>query len=104
LLVSRRAASHSPRVWHLALQANGTRCEGKSGRSSRPGQRPPKNRLDDRKAICSGKSQVDWIDAEVLAQFVEMMPPEPRPSPDATFRARSALVTRHHQLIEMMTA
>jgi transposase len=42
--------------------------------------------------------------AEVLAHFAEMMRPEPRPLPTAAARELAALVTRHHQLIEMMTA
>jgi hypothetical protein len=58
----------------------------------------------DREAICSGKPQVDRIDAEVLAHFAEVMRPEPRPLPDAASRELSALFTRHHQLIEIMTA
>jgi hypothetical protein len=41
---------------------------------------------------------------EVLGHFAEMMRPEPRPLPEAASRELSALVTRHHQLIEMMTA
>jgi transposase len=40
----------------------------------------------------------------VLAHFAEVMRPEPRPLPDAASRELSPLFTRHHQLIEMMTA
>jgi transposase len=50
------------------------------------------------------RAQVDWIDAEVLAHFAEVMRPEPRPFPDAASRELSALFTRHHQLTEIMTA
>jgi hypothetical protein len=44
-----------------------------------PGSVPQRNRVEDRKAICSGKPQ--GIDAEVLAHFAEVMRPEPRPGP-----------------------
>jgi transposase len=40
----------------------------------------------------------------VLAHFAEVMRPEPRPLPDAASRELSALFTRHHQWIEIMTA
>jgi len=50
------------------------------------------------------QAQVDWIDAEVLAHFAEVMRPAPRPLPDAASRELSAPFTRHHQLSEMMTA
>jgi hypothetical protein len=40
----------------------------------------------------------------VLAHLADMIRPEPRPLLDAASRKLSALVTRHHQLIEMMIA
>ena len=43
-------------------------------------------------------------DAQVLAQFAEVMCPQPRPLPDAEARALAALLTRRRQLVEMLTA
>jgi hypothetical protein len=63
------------------------------GRSPPPGQRSPRIRLEDRKPICSGKPQVDGIDAAVLAHFAEMMRPEPGPLPDAASRELSAAIS-----------
>jgi transposase len=40
----------------------------------------------------------------VLAQFAEVMRPQPRPLPDAEARALAALLTRRRQLVEMLTA
>ena len=40
----------------------------------------------------------------VLAHFAEVMKPEVRQLPDAASRELSALVIRHRQLVEMMTA
>jgi transposase len=50
------------------------------------------------------RAKTDAIDAAVLAHFAEVMKPEVRPLPDAASRELSALVTRHRQLVEMMTA
>jgi transposase len=49
-------------------------------------------------------AKTDRIDARVLAQFAEAVRPEPRPLPDALTQALQALVTRRHQLVDMMTA
>ncbi len=50
------------------------------------------------------RAKTDAIDAAVLAHFAEVMKPEVRQLPDAASRELSALVTRHRQLVEMMTA
>jgi len=50
------------------------------------------------------RAKTDAIDAAVLAHFAEVMKPEVRRLPDAASRELSALVTRHRQLVEMMTA
>jgi transposase len=50
------------------------------------------------------RAKTDAIDAAVLAHFAEVMKPEVRPLPDAASRELTALVTRHRQLVEMMTA
>ena len=49
-------------------------------------------------------AKTDRIDAGVLAQFAEAVRPEPRPLPDALTQALQALVTRRHQLVDMITA
>jgi transposase len=49
-------------------------------------------------------AKTDALDAQVLAQFAEMMRPQPRPLPDAEARALTALLTRRRQLVEMLTA
>jgi transposase len=49
-------------------------------------------------------AKTDALDAQVLAQFAEMMRPQPRPLPDAETRALAALLTRRRQLVEMLTA
>jgi transposase len=50
------------------------------------------------------RAKTDAIDAAVLAHFAEVMKPEVRPLSDAAARELTALVTRHRQLVEMMTA
>jgi len=50
------------------------------------------------------RAKTDAIDAAVLAHFAEVMKPQVRRLPDAASRELSALVTRHRQLVEMMTA
>lgn len=56
-------------------------------------------------AKASGRlAKTDALDAQVLAQFAEVMRPQPRPLPDAATRALAALVTRRRQLVEMLTA
>lgn len=49
-------------------------------------------------------AKTDAIDAQVVAQFAEVIRPEPRPLPDEQTQALAALVTRRQQLIEMLTA
>jgi transposase len=50
------------------------------------------------------RAKTDAMDAAVLAQFAEVMKPEIRPLPEAGSQALTALVTRHRQLVKMMTA
>jgi len=49
-------------------------------------------------------AKTDVIDAHVLAQFGEALKPPLRPLPDAATQELNALVTRRHQLVEMITA
>jgi transposase len=49
-------------------------------------------------------AKTDVIDAHVLAQFREAVKPPMRPLPDAATQELNALVTRRHQLVEMLTA
>jgi len=49
-------------------------------------------------------AKTDALDAQVLAQFAEVMRPQPRPLPDAETRALAAQLTRRRQLVEMLTA
>lgn len=49
-------------------------------------------------------AKTDAIDAAVLAQFAEVVRPEPRPLPDELTLELQALVTRRRQLIDMRTA
>ncbi len=49
-------------------------------------------------------AKTDALDAQILAQFAEVLRPAPRPLPDEATQALSALVTRRRQLIEMLTA
>jgi transposase len=49
-------------------------------------------------------AKTDVIDAHVLAQFAEAVKPPLRPLPDAATQELNALVTRRHQLVEMLTA
>jgi len=56
-------------------------------------------------AKASGRlAKTDALDAQMLAQFAEVMRPQPRPLPDAEARALAALLTRRRQLVEMLTA
>jgi len=56
-------------------------------------------------AKASGRlAKTDALDAQVLAQFAEVLRPQPRPLPDAEARALAALLTRRRQLVEMLTA
>lgn len=49
-------------------------------------------------------AKTDAMDAQILAQFAEVIRPEPRSLPDEQTQALAALVTRRQQLIEMLTA
>jgi len=49
-------------------------------------------------------AKTDAIDAAVLAQFAEVVKPEPRSLPDEQARVLEALVARRRQLVEMLTA
>ena len=49
-------------------------------------------------------AKTDKLDAQVLAQFGEMVRPQIRPLPDAARLELRALVTRRQQLLEMITA
>lgn len=49
-------------------------------------------------------AKTDVIDAHVLAQFGEAVKPPLRPLPDAATQELNALVTRRHQLVEMLAA
>ena len=49
-------------------------------------------------------AKTDVLDAQMLAQFAEVMRPQPRPLPDTEARALAALLTRRRQLVEMLTA
>ncbi len=56
-------------------------------------------------AKASGRlAKPDALDAHVLAQFAEVMRPQPRPLPDAETRALAALLIRRRQLVEMLTS
>ena len=56
-------------------------------------------------AKASGRlAKTDALDAQMLAQFAEVMRPQLRPLPDAEARALAALLTRRRQLVEMLTA
>ncbi len=56
-------------------------------------------------AKAAGKlAKTDALDAQVLAQFAEVMRPAVRPLPDAQTQALAALLTRRRQLVEMLTA
>jgi transposase len=49
-------------------------------------------------------AKTDRLDAAVLAQFAEVIHPEPRPLPDALTQQFSALVERRRQVVQMVTA
>lgn len=56
-------------------------------------------------ALAVGKrAKTDPIDAEMIAQFVGATNPEIRPLPDEETRALADLVTRRHQIIQMIVA
>lgn len=49
-------------------------------------------------------AKTDQIDAEVIAHFAEAIRPEVRALPDEAARKLAELVTRRHQIVEMITA
>jgi transposase len=56
-------------------------------------------------AKATGKlAKTDTLDAQVLAQFAEVIRPEPRPLPDDQTQRLAALLARRRQLVEMLTA
>ncbi len=56
-------------------------------------------------ARATGKlAKTDSIDAKVLAQFGQVIRPEPRPLKDQDLKELSAFIARRHQLVAMLTA
>jgi len=56
-------------------------------------------------AKATGKlAKTDALDAQILAQFAEVIRPATRPLPDEQTQALAALLTRRRQLVEMLTA
>lgn len=49
-------------------------------------------------------AKTDALDAQILAQFAEVVRPACRPLPDASAQQLAALITRRRQLMEMLTA
>jgi transposase len=49
-------------------------------------------------------AKTDRLDAQVLAHFAQAVGPAPHPLPDAQAQELTALLTRRHQVIEMLTA
>jgi transposase len=49
-------------------------------------------------------AKTDRLDAEVIAHYAEAIRPQVRSSPDETTRHLGELVTRRHQVVEMITA
>jgi transposase len=49
-------------------------------------------------------AKTDALDAHVLAHFAEAMQPDPQPEPDEPTEQLKALLTRRHQLVEMLIA
>jgi transposase len=49
-------------------------------------------------------AKTDVLDAQVLAQFAQVIHPTPRPLPDAQAQELAALLARRRQLIQMLTA
>lgn len=49
-------------------------------------------------------AKTDRVDAQVLARFAQAVRPEARPQPSAETAELAALLTRRHQIIEMITA
>lgn len=56
-------------------------------------------------AVADGTlAKTDKIDARMIAHFAEAMKPTPRPVPDEEAQEVGALLARHRQLVEMITA
>src|SRR5512141_829792 len=56
-------------------------------------------------AKATGKrAKTDPLDAQILVHFAGVIRPVPRPLPDAQMQALAALLARHRQLIEILTA
>lgn len=56
-------------------------------------------------ARATGKlAKTDRLDAQVPAHFAHAVQPTPRPLPDAQTQELAALLTRRHQLMQMLTA
>jgi transposase len=56
-------------------------------------------------ARATGKlAKTDQLDAQVLAHFAAAVRPTPYPLPDAQTQELTALLTRRHQMVEMLTA
>ena len=49
-------------------------------------------------------AKTDWLDVQVLAHFADAVRPTPYPLPDAQTQGLTALLTRRHQVVEMLTA
>ena len=49
-------------------------------------------------------AKTDRVDAQVLAHFADAVGPTPYPLPDAQTQELTALLTRRHQVVEMLTA
>jgi transposase len=49
-------------------------------------------------------AKTDRVDAQVLAHFADAVGPTPYPLPDAQTQGLTALLTRRHQVVEMLTA
>jgi transposase len=49
-------------------------------------------------------AKTDRLDAQMLARYAQAMRPQPRALPDALTRELQALVTRRHQLVQMLAA
>jgi transposase len=49
-------------------------------------------------------AKTDRLDAQVLAHFAEAVRPTPYPLPDVQTQELTALLTRRHQVVEMLTA
>lgn len=95
------------RTWRpaaIVLEATGAWNSRWSGRWSRPVCRCMSSIRGRCVSLPGRLAKTDALDAQILAQFAEVLRPAPRPLPDEATQALSALVTRRRQLIEMLTA